>query len=398
MPQSARDLRLDFFRGLALMMIFVNHIPGNVFTNATVAAVGLADAAEMFVLVAGMSSWFAFGRPLIGQEKLRGLVTLYARVWKLYVSHLTMFVGVLFITAYAAIEFQDDTYLENLGFDVFVAEPTVAIIRAATLTFLPNYLDILPLYIVLLSALPLLVLLLRVHPAMLFLASAALYAATATWQFNLPNFQAARVWFFNPFAWQFLFCIGILFGVAMDRGWGTGRLRPWLTASAAAYVLFALMVKAPWAQIEGLDWLTPIPAGWLPPIDKTHLSLLRLADILSKMWLVSVLVHPQAALFLTPPGRLISTAGKHSLEIFSVGILLSMLATVAVRQTSFSLWVQVAVNLGGFAVMLVWAAFLDWKEQAVRKKTPQVAPEKVTALANAKDSRDSSLLNKASGA
>jgi hypothetical protein len=250
---------------------------------------------------------------------------------------------------------------------VFVVAPTLAIIRAATLTFLPNYLDILPLYIVLLSALPLMVLLLRVHPALLLAASVALYAATAALGFNLPNFQQARVWFFNPFAWQLLFCIGLLFGVAMDRGWSTGRLRPWLTAAAAAYVLFALAVQAPWTRIEGLEWAVPIPAGWLPPIDKTNLSLFRLADMLAKMWLVSVLVGPQQPFFTTWFGRLVSTAGKKSLEIFSVGILLSMLATVAVRQTSFDLSVQIAVNLAGFAVMLGWAAFLEWKERAVAR-------------------------------
>jgi hypothetical protein len=410
MLSSARDLRLDFFRGLALMMIFVNHIPGNVFTSVTVAAWGLADAAEMFVLVAGMSCWFAFGRPLTGQQKLRGLITLYARVWKLYVSHLMMFVGVLFITAYAAIQFQDDTYLENLGFDVFVAEPTVAIIRASTLTFLPNYLDILPLYIVLLSAVPLMVLLLRLHPAALFAASAALYAAAVTWQFNLPNFQAARVWFFNPFAWQFLFCIGFLLGIAMDAGRGVGRLRPVLTVLAAGYVLFTLMARAPWTGIEGLEWLVPIPAGWLPPIDKTNLSLFRLADILAKMWLVSVLIEPRAAFLQSPASRVISMAGKHSLEIFSVGVLLSMLATVAVRQTSFDLKVQIAVNLAGFAVMLLWAVFLDWKESALgRGRGPAAAaaaPPDVkkpdgpegTSLAKSAISGDTASIEKASGA
>jgi hypothetical protein len=370
MQSVGRDLRLDFFRGVALLMIFANHIPGNVFTNFTIAAYGLCDAAEMFVLVAGISSYLAFGRALMGDEKLRGLLTLYARVWTLYVSHLTMFIGVLGITAYAALQFSDDSYLENLGFDVFVAEPTVAVLRALTLTFLPNYLDILPLYIVLLSALPLMTLLLGAHPLALLATSAALYAAAITWQFNLPNFQAARVWFFNPFAWQFLFSIGYLIGHAMNRGWSVGRFRLPLTVVAAAYVLFALAVQAPWTRIEGFEPYTIIPGDLLPPIDKTNLSLFRLADILAKMWLVAVLVRPQAAFFSTLSGRLMSHAGKHSLEIFSVGIILSMIATVAVRQMSFDLRVQIAVNLTGMAIMVLWALFLEWKERAVQRRAP----------------------------
>src|SRR5580700_3541512 len=39
-PSRPRDLRLDFFRGAALMFIFVDHIPENVLSNFTLMAVG----------------------------------------------------------------------------------------------------------------------------------------------------------------------------------------------------------------------------------------------------------------------------------------------------------------------------------------------------------------------
>ena len=47
-----RDYRIDFFRGLALISIFVNHIPGNFYSNFTHRNFGLSDAAELFVLLA----------------------------------------------------------------------------------------------------------------------------------------------------------------------------------------------------------------------------------------------------------------------------------------------------------------------------------------------------------
>lgn len=57
-----RDLRIDFFRGVALLMIFINHVPGNALSALTLKQVALADAAEMFVLIAGYASVLAYGR------------------------------------------------------------------------------------------------------------------------------------------------------------------------------------------------------------------------------------------------------------------------------------------------------------------------------------------------
>ena len=45
---GGRDHRLDIFRGLALMMIFINHVPGNVFEHLTSRNFGFSDAAEAF--------------------------------------------------------------------------------------------------------------------------------------------------------------------------------------------------------------------------------------------------------------------------------------------------------------------------------------------------------------
>lgn len=68
MPMSAtssgaqRDLRIDFFRGLALLFIFIDHVPDNVLARFTLRNFGFADAAEVFVLLAGFSAVLAYGR------------------------------------------------------------------------------------------------------------------------------------------------------------------------------------------------------------------------------------------------------------------------------------------------------------------------------------------------
>ena len=50
-PKSARDPRIDLFRGLALVMIFINHVPGNPYEALTIRNLGFADAAEAFFLM-----------------------------------------------------------------------------------------------------------------------------------------------------------------------------------------------------------------------------------------------------------------------------------------------------------------------------------------------------------
>ena len=51
-----RDLRLDFFRGLALLFIFLDHIPDNVASWVTIPNYGFSDATEIFIFISGYSA------------------------------------------------------------------------------------------------------------------------------------------------------------------------------------------------------------------------------------------------------------------------------------------------------------------------------------------------------
>jgi hypothetical protein len=80
---SKRDPRIDVLRGIALLMIFVDHIPGNTLGLVTLHNFGFADAAEVFVLLAGMSSMFAYGRVFERDGALGGLRRI---IWRVPVS------------------------------------------------------------------------------------------------------------------------------------------------------------------------------------------------------------------------------------------------------------------------------------------------------------------------
>jgi hypothetical protein len=58
--QTQRDTRLDVFRALALLTIFIDHVPGTVFEYLTLRNFGFADAAEAFVLISGIAVGLAY--------------------------------------------------------------------------------------------------------------------------------------------------------------------------------------------------------------------------------------------------------------------------------------------------------------------------------------------------
>src|ERR1041384_8662823 len=53
---AQRDLRLDFFRGLALFCMFIDHMPDNIFARFTIQSVMFADAAEVFIFISGYTA------------------------------------------------------------------------------------------------------------------------------------------------------------------------------------------------------------------------------------------------------------------------------------------------------------------------------------------------------
>ena len=59
-PSRPRDPRIDAFRGLALMMILIDHMPGNPWEEVTVRNIGFSDAAEAFFVMSGIAAGIAY--------------------------------------------------------------------------------------------------------------------------------------------------------------------------------------------------------------------------------------------------------------------------------------------------------------------------------------------------
>src|SRR5215468_6410282 len=199
--QSRRDLRLDLFRGLALLFIFIDHIPDNVLSYVTLHSVAFSDAAEVFVFISGYAAAMVYGKALQRQGCIAAAGRIYRRVWQLYAAHILTFMILAAGVCYATLSLQNQNYTDDFGIDNFVDEPQVAIIKLLLLEYQPQFLDILPMYMIFLGVLPLLLLLLRRWLPLPLMISGLLYLLTLRFGWQPHSYPEDEGWFFNPLAW-----------------------------------------------------------------------------------------------------------------------------------------------------------------------------------------------------
>jgi len=358
--RRVRDLRLDFFRGLALWFIFLDHIPNNAVSWITLRNYGFSDAAEVFVFISGYAATVAYSGVLVRRGWLMATAAILRRVWQLYAAHIMLFVAFTAQIAWFAIHSAQGGLLEEMNLLGFVGDPTRVIIEAALLRFRPVNLDVLPLYIVLLATFPLALPIAARAPWVALAGSVILYLLARRFDWNLAGYPEGKVWYFDPFTWQLVFMCGAVF--AADGRVGA-RLRPWsrlLLPAAIAYLVFAAAIALSW-EFQALARLVP---HWLArllyPIDKTTLDPLRLAHFLALAYIVQLAVPADAAFLrgrLAAPVRL---CGAHSLSVFCIGTFLSFSAQAALSTTEGSFLAQVAGSAAGIAIMVAAAAIAAW--------------------------------------
>jgi hypothetical protein len=359
-PSTSRDLRLDFFRGVALVFIFLDHIPENILSYFTLEALGFFDAAEVFIFISGFTAALVYGRRLVEKGALYATAQVLRRAWQLYVAHVFLFVIFIAEVSYTATTFKNPMYNEEMRVADFLDEPHVAVVQALLLQFQPTFLDILPLYILMLVIFPVVLLGAQRHPLLVLLPSAALYIAVQVFSISVPAYPEGHVWYFNPLAWQFLFVSAALLGHARMRGQTT---LPWSRILfPAAVVIFAaaFLIKLSWT-IHGVWEAFPgLLLKQLWPINKNNLSPLRLVPFYALVVLVAMRVPRDARFLASTAARPLVRCGQQSLEIFCLGIILSALGHFILTEYGAGVPMQLAVNIAGIAIMFLTAWMIAW--------------------------------------
>ena len=356
-----RDLRLDFFRGLALIFIFIDHVPGNSLTYATLHAFGLSDAAEVFVLIAGYAAFLAYSGPIEREGFKAGSLRIMRRIRQLYAAHLILVALGACLFAVAARAFENPLYFEDVNVLPLGHDPLGAIWRLLVLYYQPGYLNILPLYILLLAWLPVFLWLLKRNQAVAVTISVAIWIAAGTYSINLPSWPEVIGWYFNPFAWQLLFSIGAFASFRASRGGKLPRSRV-LAATALAYLGLGFLVAAPWINLPYLELPRIVPTDILGYYSKSNLSAWRLAHVLALAYGVALWLPASANWLQSRLANWVINCGRNGLDIFCLATLLSFTGLIVLLEAGRSWEIQLAVNAVGVGGML-WAAALltSWK-------------------------------------
>ena len=362
--KPARDPRVDVLRGASLIMILVDHMAPDWLNLITLHNFGFADAAEVFVLLAGFSSMAAYGRTFAEQGSMEGIRRIAVRCLRIYAVQLILLLLTLLVVQ-----------LWTTHYDI----PAVAVAPilnggakplrdAMTLRALPGYLDILPLYIVLLAMFPLLYVAMRRNIALTLATSAALWALVfANPGIDLPNTidPDGKGWYFDPFSWQFLFAIGMALAVALRNSGGMLQRRWPLTLVAVAFLFVAFLQAGSWK-----DWGLPdFRLFDLAAPDKSHLSPVRILDILA----LSYLVLSSSAMMRLAKHRLmrpLEACGKHSLEIFALCTIFAMFGRLSFRTFGAGWPMQLAVNVVGIGITVAVAVLMERRAMARRRGAP----------------------------
>jgi hypothetical protein len=359
-----RDLRIDFLRGLALLMIFVDHAPWNPLTLFTLRTWSFGDAAELFFFMSGYIAALVYGRTLAQRGFLAATARIYRRAWDIYATQMVLLVFLIAMLATVADASGNMALLSYYRVSAFLNQTDTMILQALLLRYQPAYLDILPAYVAFFIVLPFGLVLLRRNVWIALGLSFALYLGVQIWGWT-PLGANGEPWFFNPFAWQFLFTLGAAFGSG-----GLSRLMPllerrWALWLAAAIAIPAAAITTSNALHDFIAFVPALPAGWLQ-LDKASLQYLRVVDFLALALLARRFMPSSAALADNAAARAVMRCGQHSLAIFGSGVLLAV--AVGVFCGGWPVGAIVLVNLAGIGLLLSFAAVLEWAGTANAKK------------------------------
>ncbi|MBQ0819174.1 OpgC domain-containing protein [Microvirga terrae] len=357
-----RNTVIDFWRGLVLVIIFVNHVPGNILEHLTPRNYGFSDAAEAFVFISGLSVALVY-YPKLAQSGIIGVVRrCVRRSFELYRMHLVM-TGVAVALFSVGYVLSDDVgMLEAHGRGAVFDDTARGITGVLLLGHQLGYFNILPLYIALMLWAPVVMVLMRMNIVLAAAVSIGFYALARADILAIPSWPEPGRWFFNPFAWQLLFTMGIVTGAWLSEQ-GVPYWRPAFLGAVAFLAASLITMTNAFGLAPNLLWSAFVNID----IIKSDLGLGRLVHFLALAYVVTQLRFGEA-LQDTAFGVEMRRLGRNALPVFAVGSILSALGEVtmtlaAVKSSASPHVVGMVFTVFGILGLLLLARYLEWKKK-----------------------------------
>ncbi|EFO32884.1 putative acyltransferase 3 [Roseibium sp. TrichSKD4] len=377
-----RDPRLDFFRGLGMFIIFIAHVPWNWWTLWIPARFGFSDATEIFVFCSGMASALAFGKIFDTHGVGIGAARILHRMWQVYWAH----IGQFLVIAVGLVAVHESGYLMeccNLTQDYVVSlnlwhlynKTEISLPGIMSLTWVPNYFDILPMYTVILALIPVIMIAARISVPLAFAVSIGLWIAAQFGYLDLPAEPwSDRKWFFNPFGWQLVFFTGFAF----MRGWIPA---PPVNKRLIGLSLAIVLLTIPFAYFrvyQNLEWASDLRGVIKPFWIKTEFGLFRYIHFLALAYLAWIAAGEHGKYLSTGSAiwqgfvKVVQKVGQQSLAVFMASLVFAQ-AFAIIRDMFWARgewYAQVIVNFSGFAALIAVAYVVSWYKSQPWRKPP----------------------------
>ncbi|MBX2806627.1 MAG: OpgC domain-containing protein [Hyphomicrobiales bacterium] len=386
-PISKRDPRLDFFRGIAMFIILIAHTPGNIWGDWIPGRLGFSDATEIFVFCSGMASAIAFGKVFEMHGVFMGAARILHRVWQVYWTHIALFIAVVaeLIVIDMLLSPVEKSFTGTFNLHLFFDNIRECIVGLLTLTYVPNYWDILPMYLVILALLPIVMLLRRVNVYAPFLFMIVLWLLASQRYLDLPAEPwSDRRWFFNPFAWQLLFFTGFAF----MRGWlPTPPIRrDWMIITALVVLASMPFSNHHWlADFAGIQEVRDMIR---PLITKTEFGLFRFIHFLALAYLGYAIATRLGDRLSGLAVDLTQKVGQQSLAVFASSLFIAQILGTCVHLVGVNFFSVLVMNIVGFASLIAVAYVVGWFKSTPWKKAKAPRPDGSGAVSNKQQRTD----------
>ena len=350
---------IDFWRGLALTSIFINHIPGFYFERFTHRNFGQSDSAELFVFLAGWALRLVVSTRSDPLRRTPLVLRLGTRALTIYIAQILITMLALAIIAGASMAFDNPLLLEWNNAQAAFLDPVPTHVGIMLLTHQLGAFNILPLYVVLMLGAPVIAILHRWKPSAVLALSLGLYVAALVFQINFRTWPADGYWYFNPLTWQLVFVLG--FVLAKDDGLGALVRRQFRPLRAIGLALVILGFGLATIDFEPDPTRMPDPKLFFV-FDKTFATPARLLHFLA----LAITFAGSFAFVLRvagPLARFLSMLGRNSLNVFCMGSVLSLCASVTRYALGGGIIVDMPVLICGIACLGATAWLSEWREQ-----------------------------------
>ncbi|MEA3116530.1 MAG: hypothetical protein QOG58_6329 [Caballeronia sp.] len=362
---NRRSLEVDFFRGVVLLIIAVDHISGSVLSRFTLHSYAFCDSAEVFVFLGGYASAAAYTTLAVNRSHNAARLRFLKRSWEIYRAYL--FTAVMMLLGGALLIWLriDTPILQITEWPSFLTRPLGLAFDVTTLRHQPYLSAVLPMYAMFALAVPFVVPLAERKPVVMLFGSLGVWLFASSLAQWLPS-AYAEGWSFNPFAWQLMFALGILARVQpIPAEFHNSKTARWMTRAAIAVFLMFAFAK--------LFLETQAPPGYM----KQNLASLRIVSFVVIAWLFAQAVHAGWIKALAKSLPSVVNIGKQGLVCFIAGACMSLVIDTALRVVSFGQYQWIA-GLSGDAVAigsLIWlAAFWRDRKEAQRARLPKRQP------------------------